>query len=98
MLNFGDQMGTGVSMVASRRSRGAHHAGCRRFAFGVNFELYRAGKVKPLFLLLLVRQQEKSQKYFDLLAFSNKLNHSSMRITVDAMNFQQWELVLAHQI
>ena len=41
----------------------------------------------PIFLKLL-RQQEKSQKYFDLLAFNWNLNHSNLCCNLDAMNFQ----------
>ena len=41
---------------------------------------------------MLVRQRKTSQKYFDLLAFNYRLNHSNMWSPLDAMNFQKWEL------
>ena len=45
----------------------------------------------PIFLVL-VRQREKSQKFFDLSAFNYKLNHSDLCRTDGPMNFQKWEL------
>ena len=43
-------------------------------------------------LLALVGQQENSQIYFDLLGFDQNLNDSYLSSSVDAMNFQKWEL------
>ena len=42
--------------------------------------------------LVLVRQREKSQKFFDLSALNENLNHSNLCDNVGAMNFQKWEL------
>ena len=44
-------------------------------------------------LLVMVRERETSQKTFDFLAFNLNLNHSNMRSTRDAMNFQKGELL-----
>ena len=48
--------------------------------------------------LVLKRQQRKSQKYFELLTFNMKINHSNMLTTLGAMNFQKWEIFLAHLV
>ena len=45
----------------------------------------------PIFLVL-IRQREKSQKYFNHSAFNQNLNHSDLCITLGALNFQMWEL------
>ena len=43
-------------------------------------------------LLVLVRQREKSHKYFNLSAFNLNLNHPNLWSTFDAKNFRKWEL------
>ena len=45
----------------------------------------------PIFLVL-VGQQEKSQKYFDLSAFNQNLNDSNPYSSLGALNFQKWKL------
>ena len=42
--------------------------------------------------LELMRQWEKSHKFFDLSAFNYNLNHSNLWSTLGVMNFQRWEL------
>ena len=48
--------------------------------------------VSALILPVLERHREKSQKYFDLLPFHQNLNPSYPCSTLNAMNFQKWEL------
>ena len=43
-------------------------------------------------MIVLVEQQEKSQKHFDLSAFNWNLNSSNLCTTVGAMTFQKREL------
>ena len=43
-------------------------------------------------LLVLVRQREKSQKYFDPLTLNLNLNDSNLCSSHGVMNFQKWEL------
>ena len=42
-------------------------------------------------LLVLVKQRQRSQKYFDLSAFNWNLNYSNLCSTHGAMNFLKWE-------
>ena len=42
--------------------------------------------------LTLVKQREKSQKYFSLLPFNWNLNHSDLVRILGATNFARWEL------
>ena len=43
-------------------------------------------------LTVLVEEQGKSQKSFDLSSFDWDLNHSNLCNTDGAMNFQNWEI------
>ena len=46
----------------------------------------------PIFVVL-VGQQEKSQKYIDLSDFNYNLNDSNPWSSLGVMNFQKWELL-----
>ena len=43
-------------------------------------------------------KQEKSQKYIDLSTFNKNLSDSNPRSSLGVMNFQKWELFLAHPV
>ena len=45
---------------------------------------------------MLVRQREKFLKFLNLLAFIWNLNNLDLQSTLGAVNFQKWELFLAH--
>ena len=49
-------------------------------------------KLNLRIFLALVRQREKSQKYFSLSALIWNLSHSNLCSTASAMNIQKWEL------
>ena len=72
--------------------RGVHHDLINvlgHFQSFCNHEIFVKSNL-PTYLVLL-RQREKSQKYFDLLAFNWNLNHSNLWRTLGAINFQKWE-------
>ena len=47
---------------------------------------------------MLVGQREKSRKYFDLSTFNYNLTDSNSCSSLGVMNFQKWELFLAHPV
>ena len=49
--------------------------------------------LSSLILLILMRQRENSQRYFDLSAFNWNLNHSNLLSTLGAMNCEKWEFM-----
>ena len=49
-------------------------------------------KLNLLILLVLVGQQERSQKYVDLSAFNKNLNDSNPCSSLSVMSFRKWEL------
>ena len=49
-------------------------------------------------LLVVVGQREKSQKYFDPSTFNKNLNDLNPCSSLGVMNFQKWELFLAHPV